>query len=705
MKFQITYLILLVHSFVDGTRILRGSSSTDSSIYQQNIDCPALPNDAVNLIVEEQNNDDSSVEIGNVWVTNQNGKTCVNADIDESSMISALHIYYKCTPPTNNNPDNFNHHPNNLSATSWCFDTLECKTTSESTVTTTTHGYIAVHVDINPIVEEEYQQDSVNVPAFIQRRSQEEADCTPFLVADQAAIDAAIEPYSNETELGIRWRRTNGGRWDSFFTVSGLFNATNYRGWCVDTDHPMCTNCQYPFDVCSTYRDDFSALEAGDALSNVTNLPAANWLINKYPVNTQLNGQDPICPVDIPGQPIVTWRNFQAAIWKLIDFGYNSMVDCQNNSCEDAADALVACAMSQGIDYRPTCCNETIGLLLVYDDDVTGDLSKQEILVEVPLVDIPGVCVEEPPIDLAPPTDPDDPCYDVYINTTAVIEAIEPWSNEALMAIRFRSEENTREESMFTVDGLLNISNFAAWCIDIDQYACVNCEWSMDSISTYDEAALLELENDSSVENRPTNLTNFNEANFLINEFEVGTSLENNEYCNFDVPAGTVVTWNMMQASMWLLVDHGFGPFIDCGNGSECGDIALQLVECALTEGSDYLPNCCPDSKVAILILWDDPSTQELTRQELLVEVPVPYLPGVCPEYDNDDDDVSGRFLRYLSETAHAATETTPSTPIQQSTLLSTSYAQNNAAWANFPSAILSKESIHQSGFYCQNKL
>jgi len=692
----------MMHSFASASRTLRGSSS--GSLYQQRPErgngfaayCPASPAEALNLIVEEENNDDNSVNVGNAWVRNHNGKTCVNADIDEASIISDVHIYYKCTPPSNHNPEDFNHHPNDFSVTSWCFDTLKCNNDDESASSTTTNGFIAFHLNVQSVIEEGYQYDNLMVPDSIQRRAQEEADCAPFAVADQAAIDEAILPYADETELGIRFRTRNGGRWDSFFTVGGLFNQTAYRGWCVDSDDPMCIDCTYPFDICSSYRDDFSGLEGGDAIDNVTNLPAANWLINKYPVNTQLNGDDPLCPVNIPGEPIVTWRMFQAAIWKIVDYGYNSIVKCEDNSCEDAADVLVACAIAQGYDYRPTCCNEIIGIILVWDDDNTGDLSKQEILVEVPLIDIPGVCVEEPPIDLSPPSDPNDPCYDVYINTTAVTEAIEPWANEALMNIVFRNIEGARPDAFFTVGGLLNISGFAAWCIDVDQDACVECEWFMDSISTYDEQGLIDLDINYAVEDKPVNLTNFNETNFLINEFDVGTSLDvDNEYCTFDVPDGTVVTWNMMQRALWQLVDSGFLEIIDCDDDTVCGDVAQQLTDCALAEGSDYLPNCCPDSKVGIILVWDDPETDAITKQELLVEVPVAYMPGVCPEDLGGD---GRRSLSAFSNTAYAA-QTVPPTTIAQDKVTSPQ-TQDLASNVMAP-----RTKIVQSELYCQNKI
>eukprot|EP00521_Asterionellopsis_glacialis_P006416 CAMPEP_0195285298 /NCGR_PEP_ID=MMETSP0707-20130614/3182_1 /TAXON_ID=33640 /ORGANISM="Asterionellopsis glacialis, Strain CCMP134" /LENGTH=700 /DNA_ID=CAMNT_0040344771 /DNA_START=116 /DNA_END=2218 /DNA_ORIENTATION=+ len=700
MKIRIASLFLLMRSFADASRILRGSSS--GPLYQrrpEKVDgmtafCPASPAEALDLIVEEEHNDDNSANVGNVWVRNHDGKTCVHVDIDEASIISDVHIYYKCTPPSSHNPQDFNHHPIDFSVTSWCFDTLKCNNDDESTSATRANGFIAFHLNVEMVSP----HDNSVVPDSIQRRAQEEADCTPFVVADQAAVDEAILPYANETELGIRFRTKSGGRWDSFFTVGGLFNQTAYRGWCVDSDDPMCVDCAYPFDICSSYRDDFSGLEGGNAIDNITNLPAANWLINKYPVNTQLNGNDPLCPVNIPGEPIVTWRMFQAAIWKIVDYGYNSIIKCEGNSCEDAADVLVACAMAQGYDYRPTCCDEIIGVILVWDDDVTGDLSKQEILVEVPLVDIPGVCVEEPPIDLSPPSDPDDPCYDVYINTTAVTEAIQPWANEALMNITFRNVEGARLDAFFTVEGLLNISGFAAWCIDVDQDACVDCEWSMDSISTYDEQGLLDFENNYAVEDRPVNLTNFNETNFLINEFDVGTSLDvENDYCTFDVPDGTVVTWNMMQRAMWQLVDYGLLEIIDCDDGTLCGDIAQQLVDCASTKGFDYLPHCCPNSKVGVMIAWDDPETQALTAQEILVEVPVAYMPGVCPEGLGGDV----RSLSAFSNAAYAAAaaQDAPQTIISQDKV--TSFQAQDL----ISNAMTPRTRIVESELYCQNKI
>jgi len=190
--------------------------------------------------------------------------------------------------------------------------------------------------------------------------------------ADPSSIAQAVEQLSDETMLGVQYRAMSSARKDSLVTINGLFGMSGYRAWSLDSDHPMCINCVYPFDVHSSYKDDYSDITRPGGINNADNLPAANWLINKYPVNTTLSSDDNICSVNAPGAPIVTWNIFQTAIWKLIDMGYHRIAGCRG-SCQDAADALVACALDLGNDYEPVCCQETLGLLLIWDH---GELSS-----------------------------------------------------------------------------------------------------------------------------------------------------------------------------------------------------------------------------------------------------------------------------------------------------------------------------------------
>jgi len=306
---------------------------------------------------------------------------------------------------------------------------------------------------------------------------------------------------------------------------------------------------------------------------------------------------------------------------------------------------------------------------------MTGELSRQELLIEVPLQDIPGVCPEpEPPIPTEPPNyptpHPTDPCLEECINTTAVEAALIPSSitGEYILGIKFRTLPGTRNDSFFTVDGLLNRTNYAAWCVDVDQYACLDCEWSMDAYSTYDEEGLSSFRNASDEADVPKNFTNFNELNYLMNTFDVGTPLVDTEDCEFDVPNGTVVTWNMMQRAMWIMVDYDFDTVIECDDGTDCGNAADQLMQCAFAQGADYVPKCCPNNRVAVLIVWDDDQDAP-TRQEIIVEVPVYHIPEACPpEFDFPP------LERRLDEK--------PFTP---------------NVWAKFP------DPLSWGGFYCEN--
>jgi len=284
---------------------------------------------------------------------------------------------------------------------------------------------------------------------------------------------------------------------------------------------------------------------------------------------------------------------------------------------------------------------------LLFFSDYTGELSKQELFVEVPLADIPGVCVEEPAITEPPLAPGGDPCYDTFIDVDAIETALIPYANEAPMSIKYRGVPGARVDAYFTVGGLLGLPDLVAWCIDVDQDACFDCEWDMDSISTYDDERLVEFIDNTLVPgNLPVNLTNFPETNFLINEFRTGTRFEDNEWCEFDnLDPGTVVTWQMMQRAMWVLTDHDYDPILNCRDNQECGRAADQLVACALAEGGDYIPNCCPHNKVGVMIVYDDPETSFRDRQELLVEMPLRHIPGACPEefYDDYED---RRFLK-----------------------------------------------------------
>jgi len=201
-------------------------------------------------------------------------------------------------------------------------------------------------------------------------------------VADHSALESEQEI---EVQV-VSAHPDDNGYWTVNF-LSGTFKGTNdVTTWCIDAERVIGEKT-YFMDTFSSLDDptNFEEEYANGVVDKPENLPSLNYLINNYPVGTTIT--------QCADEPSVSSADFQAAAWTVIDATpYPNLLIEGEDGC--VVGHLVGIA-ENNTEYEPDCenPNELIGLILIVDDDVTRNITKQVLISEIPLV---CVCSETP---------------------------------------------------------------------------------------------------------------------------------------------------------------------------------------------------------------------------------------------------------------------------------------------------------------------
>ena len=150
-------------------------------------------------------------------------------------------------------------------------------------------------------------------------------------------------------------------------------------GWCIDYDRFIGSKT-YQMDVFSGFDADLHS----DAVDKPQFLPNLAWLINNINVGESWDTNG--CTGTIG------WKEYQGAIWKLIDDKDGSDHSYYGNRMECISIGISQRALAEGNNYVPNCDNpnEQVPLIFVSDDGTT--IKNQVIFSETFLSSIEGMC-------------------------------------------------------------------------------------------------------------------------------------------------------------------------------------------------------------------------------------------------------------------------------------------------------------------------
>ncbi|CAB9513616.1 Cna protein B-type domain [Seminavis robusta] len=197
-------------------------------------------------------------------------------------------------------------------------------------------------------------------------------------------VDHELAQTTREITVDVGYNDVESGNfaitiYDPPYAAAGSPITTS--GFCVDVGRSIQKGQQYKMDVFSAFDPDIHT----NAIDKPQYLPHLAWLVNNY----EAGDTYPATPDCSGGE--ITWREMQGAVWKLVDddvmFRASSRVEC-------IAEGIAQDARDNGGNYEPDCLNrdERIPLVMVVDDDATGEILNQVIISQTFLSTIEGMC-------------------------------------------------------------------------------------------------------------------------------------------------------------------------------------------------------------------------------------------------------------------------------------------------------------------------
>lgn len=170
-------------------------------------------------------------------------------------------------------------------------------------------------------------------------------------------------------------------------------------GWCIDYDRDI-EEGTYLMDIYSAYGTiPENVTKSFDAVDFDENLDALTWFINnvywgdsflddivaQFPLDDTTDYDE--CKDNISTEDAITFFELQGAVWKIVDDNSGIGTAWESLRDECIVDYLAALALQEGDGYIPDCDDEEeeIPLILVVDDDTTGEITHQVIISETKL--------------------------------------------------------------------------------------------------------------------------------------------------------------------------------------------------------------------------------------------------------------------------------------------------------------------------------
>lgn len=196
-----------------------------------------------------------------------------------------------------------------------------------------------------------------------------------------------LNPIYNVNENGVEVNTTvldtssanDDGYYALDFAEGNFENCGALKAWCIDLERAIGFK-EYEVDIFSSLQPDLFTADYPNAVDKPEFIPAINWLINKYTSGT-------VVTIDECGltNHIVTDREFQLAVWRLVDDETDPASFFEGEANECVIGFLIQEAIDCG-EFVPDCSNleQKIGLIVIVDDAELNVLN-QVLIMEVDL--------------------------------------------------------------------------------------------------------------------------------------------------------------------------------------------------------------------------------------------------------------------------------------------------------------------------------
>jgi len=184
----------------------------------------------------------------------------------------------------------------------------------------------------------------------------------------------------NGTEVSVTVLNTNSGTDDGYYALKfseGRFaDSGELKAWCIDLSRNIGYK-EYHVDIFSSMQTDLFTTQYPDAVDKPEYIPSINWLINTYSSGTEVTF------VDCDDNHVITDREFQLAVWSLVDDEADPASFFPGEAMECVIDNLVSEAMDF-TEYKVNCTDieEEIGLIVIVDD-AANNITNQVMIMEV----------------------------------------------------------------------------------------------------------------------------------------------------------------------------------------------------------------------------------------------------------------------------------------------------------------------------------
>ncbi|MHC4435762.1 MAG: hypothetical protein ACYS3S_00265 [Planctomycetota bacterium] len=200
-----------------------------------------------------------------------------------------------------------------------------------------------------------------------------------WLPNDQVTLRIVDYPSAGDPSY-FKLKITNGG----FISEYDMgYGSGIYEGWCVDVDHTIGLNVNYPAYLYSSYETLPSWVVGPGKLEYPENLDLVNYLVNTFEVGQLVQPMNADCTPRInpgTGQPYppepLTYGDIQRAIWSYVD--NNQSTSGLGPWSQYRVNAILCEVDANGEGFIPTCEDKVV--FIVIPTGTPGSFSYQLVI-------------------------------------------------------------------------------------------------------------------------------------------------------------------------------------------------------------------------------------------------------------------------------------------------------------------------------------
>ena len=180
----------------------------------------------------------------------------------------------------------------------------------------------------------------------------------------------------------FRMKVTNGG----FISTYDMgYGPGVYEAWCVDVDHTIALNTNYPAYLFSSYETLPSWLVGPGLIEFPDNFDKINYLVNNFETGQMVQPMNANCTplLDGLGNPVpmeaLTYSDIQRAIWALID--NNQSTSGLTNWSQFRVNAILCGTNAYGDNFVPNCSQKVVFIVVP-----TGQTISYQVVIGQPVI-------------------------------------------------------------------------------------------------------------------------------------------------------------------------------------------------------------------------------------------------------------------------------------------------------------------------------